>query len=125
MKKIRNIVFMLVAIIGIGVMVPSTSLAAKSVISEQCAGVTDSKVCNDQNADPNKLARTIVNVLLFIVGSISVVMIIVGGLLYASSAGDGGRVTMAKNTVMYAVVGLIVSFLAFAIVNFVFDKFGK
>ena len=62
---------------------------------------------------------TIVNVILFIVGALSVVMIIYGGIRYTISAGDSSKVTSAKNTIMYAIVGLIVSILAFAIVNFV------
>jgi len=61
----------------------------------------------------------IVNVLLFLVGIISVVMLIYGGVKYSTSSGDQARVTSAKNTIMYAIVGLIVSILAFAIVNFI------
>ncbi len=62
---------------------------------------------------------TIVNVLLFIVGALAVIMIIIGGLRYAISAGDAKAVSAAKNTILYAIVGLIVAFLAFAAVNFV------
>ncbi|MCL2445045.1 pilin [Candidatus Saccharibacteria bacterium] len=64
----------------------------------------------------------IVNVLLFIVGIISVIMLIIGGIKYSTSAGDSGKVTTAKNTIMYAIVGLVVAILAFAIVNFVVDN---
>ena len=125
MNKLRNAILVLGVIVGIGIMAPAGAYAANSVISEQCAGDTESRVCVDENADPNALIKSIVNVLLFIVGAISVVMIIIGGLLYVLSAGDNGRVTTAKNTIMYAVVGLVVSFIAFAIVQFVFDRFGK
>lgn len=62
---------------------------------------------------------TVVNVLLFIIGAISVIMLIIGGIRYTISAGDSGNVTAAKNTIMYAIIGLIVAFLAFAIVNWV------
>jgi hypothetical protein len=64
---------------------------------------------------------TVVNVLLFIIGAISVIMLIYGGIRYTISAGDSGAVTAAKNTILYAIVGLIVAFLAFAIVNFVLN----
>jgi len=124
MKKLLNAILILGAVIGISFAVPATTYAA-SVIAEQCQGDTESRVCKNQNSDPNALIKTIVNVLLYIVGAISVVMLIVGGLLYATSAGDSGRVTTAKNTVMYAIVGLIVSFVAFAIVQFVFNTFAK
>jgi hypothetical protein len=62
---------------------------------------------------------TIVNVLLFVIGAISVIMLIIGGIRYTISAGDSGNVTSAKNTIMYAIIGLVVAFLAFAIVNWV------
>lgn len=118
-------VIALIAItIGIGVLSPG-SAQAKSVIAEQCKGVTDSSICKDQNASGGDLVKNIVNVLLFIVGGISVIMIIVGGLLYVTSAGDSGGVTRAKATLTYAIVGLVVSFLAFAIVNFVFGLIKK
>ena len=65
------------------------------------------------------ILNTITNILLFIVGALSVVMIIVGGLRYVVSAGNSTAVTAAKNTILYAVVGLVVAFLAFAAINFV------
>ena len=46
-------------------------------------------------------------------------MLIWGGIRYVVSGGDAKKVTDAKNTVLYAIIGLIVAFLAFAIVNFV------
>ena len=69
--------------------------------------------------DGDNVIGTIINVLLFIVGIISVIMLIYGGIKYSTSAGDTAKVTSAKNTIMYAIVGLVVSILAYAIVNFV------
>lgn len=62
---------------------------------------------------------TISNILIFLVGIIAVIMLIIGGIRYAVSGGDDSAVKAAKNTILYAIVGLIVAFLAFAIVNFV------
>jgi len=98
-------------------------ITTNSVIAEQCEGIKDSAVCNDQTAKPADLAKNIINILLYVVGAISVVMVIVGGIMYATSTGDSGRVTLAKNTITYAIIGLVVSFLAFAIVQFVTDAF--
>jgi len=125
MKKIRNLVLVLGIALGIGLVTPVSTYAAGSVIADQCADNPDAAVCKDQNDKPEDLINNIVNILLYIVGALSVIMIIVGGLLYATSAGDSGRVTLAKNTIMYAVIGLVVAFLAFAIVNFVIDTFIK
>ena len=65
------------------------------------------------------IITTITNTLLFIVGALAVIMIIFGGIRYATSAGNASAVTAAKNTVLYAIVGLIIAFLAFAAVNWV------
>jgi len=62
---------------------------------------------------------TIVNVLLFVIGAICVIMLIFGGIRYTTSAGNSSAVTAAKNTIMYAIIGLVIAFLAFALVNWV------
>ena len=66
----------------------------------------------------------ITNTILFAVGFISVVMLILGGLRYIISGGDSKKVTDAKNTIMYAIIGLIIAILSYAIVNFVISAVG-
>jgi len=66
----------------------------------------------------------IANTVLFAVGIISVIMLIVGGLRYVVSGGDSKKVTDAKNTIMYAIIGLIIAILSYAIVNFVINAVG-
>lgn len=63
--------------------------------------------------------KYVVNILLYIIGAISVIMLIFGGIRYATSAGNATSVTAAKNTIMYALIGLVIAVLAYAIVNFV------
>jgi hypothetical protein len=67
--------------------------------------------------------QTITNVLLFIIGAISVIMLIIGGIRYVVSGGDSSAVTSAKNTILYAIVGIVVALLAYALVNFVLTSF--
>lgn len=67
--------------------------------------------------------QQVINVLLFIIGVISVIMIIIGGIKYTLSNGDSSQITSAKNTILYAVIGLVVALLAYAIVNFVVVQF--
>jgi hypothetical protein len=67
--------------------------------------------------------QKITNVLLFIIGAISVIMLIIGGIRYVVSGGDSSAVTAAKNTILYAIVGIIVALLAYALVNFVLGSF--
>ena len=70
----------------------------------------------------NTLIKNIVNTMLFLVGVLSVIMIIYGGIQYVISVGDSGKVAKAKNTILYAVVGLVVSIMSYAIVNFVISQ---
>lgn len=65
------------------------------------------------------IITTIINILLFIVGALAVIMLIIGGLRYTISGGNASAVTAAKNTILYAIVGLVIAFLAFAVVNFI------
>ena len=70
---------------------------------------------------PDGVFTQVTNTVLYIVGIVSVVMLIYGGLRYVISGGDSKKVTDAKNTILYAIIGLIISILAFAIVNFVIN----
>ena len=63
--------------------------------------------------------KNVVNILLFIIGAVSVIMLIYGGIRYTTSGGNANSVTAAKNTIMYSIIGLVVAILAFAVVNFV------
>ena len=66
--------------------------------------------------------QTVTNILLFIIGAVSVIMLIIGGIRYVVSGGDQSAVTAAKNTILYAIVGIVVAFLAYAAVNFVINQ---
>ena len=68
---------------------------------------------------------SIINTLLYVIGALSVVMLIVGGIRYTVSNGTAAQVTAAKNTIMYALVGLVIAFLAYAIVNWVLGSLSK
>ena len=119
-------IFIVAVIAGFGLITPvlaSNPVAAANPIADSCAqSGSDSALCNNPNGNTvASVTGTIINVLLFIVGLVSVVMIIVGGLRMATSGSDTGAVTSAKNTIFYAVIGLVVAFVAFAIVNWVID----
>ena len=63
--------------------------------------------------------NNVTNTILYILGILSVIMLIVGGVKYALSAGDSKAVTDAKNTILYALIGLVIAILAYSIVSFV------
>ena len=82
------------------------------------------QVCQARNRDNvNTLAQNVIGVLFFAVGTIAVIMIIVGGLKYVTANGDSSKITSAKNTILYSVVGLIVALSAYAIVRYVINQF--
>lgn len=68
---------------------------------------------------PQGVFVTVTNILLFVIGAIAVIMLIIGGIRYVVSSGDQTAVTNAKNTILYAIIGIIVAFLAYAAVNFI------
>ena len=88
-------------------------------------GNATSLYCQNKKEGETKVRSTIGNVtnlLLMAVGAISIIMIVVGGILFALSNGDSSKVAKARNTVLYAAVGLMVALLASAIVNLVFGR---
>ena len=108
----------------LGVFTPVVSAANGINICSN--GNENSVYCKNKNTGEtqvNGIIKTIVEVLLTAVGVISIIMIVIGGIMFALSSGDAQKAVKARNTVLYAVVGLAVSLFASAIVNFVFNRF--
>jgi hypothetical protein len=80
--------------------------------SDRCAG-------NNSGANLTNLIRSIINIISIIVGAVAVIMIIIGGFRYVTSGGNDTAVASAKNTILYAIIGLIIVALAQLIVRFV------
>jgi cytochrome bd-type quinol oxidase subunit 2 len=72
--------------------------------------------------DVTTLVEDVVNIFSWVVGIASVIMIMVGGFKYITSQGDSGNVSSAKNTILYAIIGLVVVAFAQIIVQFVINK---
>ncbi len=125
-KYFTNIITALVLVTGI-------TLASGLVVSAAPVNVFDgnpacqtnsgSAICGNQSGDGLfGVLKNVINVLLVIGGIVSVIMIIVGGINFAVSNGDQAKIKKGRDTVLYSVIGLVVSLLAFAIVNFVIDR---
>ncbi len=109
----------------------STPVHAVNPLDQACglSGAAGSSVCEENDStkgkDPitgaNGIIPTIFKWVVRIVGIVSVIMIMVGGFRYITSAGDGNGIKGAKETIIYALVGLIVAGLAGFILNFVLD----
>lgn len=112
-------------------MVPVAVHGAEGIQQNLCAGANldVNTNCNvggitDEQAQQriNDILRTIINFFSLIVGVVSVIMIIYGGLKYITSGGDSGNVSGAKNTIIYALIGIIIVALSQFIVRFVLSK---
>ena len=123
MKILRNLIASLAVIAGLSfVAVPA---GAVDVFSGACSGVTNNTVCNATKTDTSvsTVIRNVVNVLLYLLGAAAVIVIVIAGIMYVTSAGETANVTRAKNMLLYAVIGLVIALLAYAIVNFVIARF--
>ena len=116
-KKLRTIVAALLVSAGLGAAV-AAPVAYAAPADEVQKGINLAGG-GSGSTDAGDIISLIVKVLMFIIGAISVIMIIVGGIRYTISQGDSSKLTTAKNTIMYAIIGIVVAVLAFAVVNFV------
>ncbi len=111
------------AVLATGVM--AVALPAQPAFAQTC---TDAKDCVTKGANnvrtgaSRSLPETIqqiTNVLLFLLGAISVIMLVVGGFKFVTSGGSPEQVKSAKNTIMYSIVGVVVAIVAYAVVDWV------
>ena len=131
-KKLKTIAlsFGLLAALLVPALVPVATVGAQANIQENlCDGANlgfgsggDCTAGGEAETKVNEIITLVINVFSVVVGVIAVIMIIVGGLKYITSGGDSGNITSAKNTILYAIVGLVIVALAQIIVKFVLSK---
>lgn len=122
-KSIISIAIMTCAVFGASVL--STASLSGSVSAQISKGIdtaTTSEMKGKSIDGDKGLIKTVVNVLLWAVGVLSVIMIIFSGFRYITSAGDTSKTKSAQSTLIYSVVGLIVAIMAWAIVNMVINR---
>lgn len=130
--KTKLLALSAVLLLAVPMAVPAMVSAAAptdTVAAGVCSGAQDlqfgkSTGCANTTSenDFNTLVTNIINIFSVIVGIIAVLMIVVGGFRYITSGGDSTKVTAAKNTIMYALIGLVVVALSQLIVKFVLAK---
>lgn len=131
-KKIKNYLLTFSALLTLLVpaAVPITVHAAEAEIEESlCSGAelefTSNPNCsNTSNAEQsvNDILAMVINIFSVVVGIIAVVMIIVGGIRFVLSGGDSAATSAARNTIIFAIVGLVVVALAQIIVRYVLNR---
>jgi hypothetical protein len=136
-RKIKLMFLALTMSLGLASALPALTFAAdtsNNINSGLCTGVQDAAggdpggaggktACFNQSNDGtsalSKIAKQIINIFSILVGIVAVIMVIYGGFRYITSGGDSGRVGNAKNTLIYAIIGLVVVALAQFLVHFV------
>jgi len=113
--------FMLLSVPAVASADIGNSLCGGSTLSLNNGDCASSGVTNGTSS-LNTLITNIVNVFSVIVGVIAVIMIIVGGFQYVTSNGDSGKISSARNTIIYALVGLVLVAVAQFIVQFVLNR---
>ena len=136
-KNIRKTIVGLIGaamLVALPVAVPAMASAASGADIQNClsqgTGLDASGSGNDctpastsTSTDKiNGIIKTVINVFSIVVGVVAVIMIIIGGFRYITSGGDSSNVSGAKNTIIYAIIGLVVVALAQFIVQFVVNK---
>lgn len=130
-KKLKTMI-----LTAVGVFAFATPFAVPAVVGAQadidnslCQGaqLQIGSTCEDVDGTQsqeqlNDIIALVINIFSIIVGVAAVIMIIIGGLRYIISGGDSGNVTSAKNTILYAIIGLVVVALAQFIVRFVLGR---
>lgn len=92
------------------------------VVCEQIKLVDRNATCAKDPVIFNSLVNNIINVLIFVVGGVSVIIIVVAGLMYVVSAGDPNNTKRAKDALLYALIGLAVAIFARLLVSFVIGR---
>ncbi len=97
----------------------STAMAANSDAQE---GINAAKG-NLQTTSLTDSVANVTNIMITVIGIISVIMLIIGGFRYVLSGGDSKNTTAAKDTILYAIIGVVVALLSYSIMQFVIDQF--
>ncbi len=115
----KNVVKLILSVLVVGAIALTGFSSVSALTLQEGAEAARCDGCPADLFGDTGVFKQVTNTILYIVGIIAVIMLIIGGIKYVISGGDSKKVTDAKNTVLYAIIGLVIAFLAFAIVNFV------
>ena len=126
--KLKTILMTAVLLVGLGLLAVHSPVhvaalnANQQAICDSIGSGTDCGASTNSSTDVNSIIRTTINLFSGIVGVVAVIMIVVAGFKYITSGGDSAKLTSAKSTLVYALVGIVIVVLAQAIVKFVLSK---
>jgi len=119
LKLVKLFSLALASLIGLGAFNALPVFATDVCNTNAATEVKEAAGCNNNNDALPSIIINILNAIIAVAGLVAVIFVIVGGFNYITSSGDAGKAKKAKDTILYAVIGLIICVLAFAIVNFV------
>jgi hypothetical protein len=122
MKRVKQLFIAGVMAMTLGLVAVAPPVGAINAVQDSCSktGTSGNLICNAAGSDnATSMVKSVINTLLYALGIVAVIVIIIGAFKYVTSAGDAASIASAKNTILYAVVGLIVAILAYTIVHFV------
>jgi heme/copper-type cytochrome/quinol oxidase subunit 2 len=135
LQKLKFSLLSIMSLLGFALPLTLSATASAAIDPPQvsaglCSGANgdlkgnNTQGCTDETAGnaANKLVANVINILSVIVGIVAVIMIIYAGFRYVSSGGREESVKGAKNTILYAIIGLVIVALAQIIVHFVLAK---
>lgn len=118
---IRKIHITLIALMASAVVASTFALSVGAIdLIPDCSGDSSTAVCAAVNNDKaDNLVKGITSLLMWVIGVVAVIMLIIGGFKYITSNGDSNQIHSAKNTILYAIIGLVVAILGQLIVRYV------
>jgi hypothetical protein len=133
MKKLR--IFLTGLLTGGLLLLPAgTVFAQENVLDPACQVNPSATLCKDNSQTKNQTTTSnklygpsgiltrIAQIIAIIAGMAGVIMIVIGGLRYVMAAGDANAINTAKNTILFAIVGLVIAAIAQGIVLFVLSR---
>ncbi len=127
MKKLLSL--LIIGLTGMSLfLIPATVGAVEDPLNDACGGsgaASDSAACSSRSPVNNPVVSVIVDViqiLLTVIGVVAVIVIMVAGFRYVTSSGDPGTINAAKNTILFAVIGLVIAVSAQIIIAFVLNE---
>lgn len=122
MKKITRLITSLALLIGLTVFAAAPAFADEVDVFKGDACTGNTSICGSSGNEAYQILENVINILLTIIGIIAVIMIIIGGIKYVTSTGDSSSINSARETIIYALVGLGIAIMAYALVNFVIGR---
>ena len=123
LKPFKTIILVIASLVGFSAFSLSPVFATTNPCDSNLPEtVREANGCEGSEDKLPGIVINIINAIITVLGIVAVIFIIIGGVQYMTSTGDAPKVKKARDTILYAVIGLAVCVLAFIIVNFVINN---